>query len=489
MIQKNLVQIKLGQYGTAPATAVSDPALLPQVQTYKRQVASRLFPVAKSDFERKIPESEYYVSRKIDGEFCCLILRDGELFTLNPGGTVRIGLPWAEEALQMFEKAKITEALIPGELYVDISDRRPRVHDVVSVARQPDSADELAKLQFAVFDLLSINGESYSEKDYDAKWSEIERIFSGGKQIHPVETQRVKGTASVKKLFEQWVEDEGAEGIVVRSDSGGSFKAKPKHTLDAVVIGFTESADDRQGMMHDLLLAVARNDGALQVMCRVGGGFSEEVRREMHSDLKDMVVESEYAEVNSDHVAYQMVRPEWVIEISCLDIISQNTRGGTINRMVLRYDTGKSCYEVVRRMPLVSVISPQFIRIREDKKASNVEDIRIAQLTDVVPIAKADVAASELKLPQSETLERSVYTKELKGATMVRKFLIWKTNKETMSEEFPAFVMHYTDFSPNRKTPLAREVRVSNSEEQIRSFYADFIADNIKKGWNEVKEG
>ena len=72
---------------------------------------------------------------------------------------------------------------------------------------------------------------------------------------------------------------------------------------------------------------------------------------------------------------------------------------------------------------------------------------------------------------------------------MVRKFLIWKTNKETMSEEFPAFVMHYTDFSPNRKTPLAREVRVSNSEEQIRSFYADFIADNIKKGWNEVKEG
>ena len=138
-------------------------------------------------------------------------------------------------------------------------------------------------------------------------------------------------------------------------------------------------------------------------------------------------------------------------------------------------------------MPLVSVISPQFIRIREDKKVSNIDDIRISQLTDVIPIEKSEVAASELALPQSETLERSVYTKQLKGATMVRKFLIWKTNKENKSEEFPAFVMHYTDFSPNRKTPLAREVRVSNSEEQIRSFYAEFIADNIKKGWNEVK--
>ena len=194
--------------------------------------------------------------------------------------------------------------------------------------------------------------------------------------------------------------------------------------------------------MHDLLLAVARGDGALHVMCRVGGGFSEELRREMLCDLKDMVIDSEYAEVNSDHVAYQMVRPEWVIEISCLDVISQNTRGGVINRMVLRYEAGKSCYEVVRRMPLVSVISPQFIRIREDKKVSNIDDVRIGQLTDVVPIDKSDVAASELALPQSETLERSVYTKQLKGATMVRKFLIWKTNKENQSEEFPAFVMH-----------------------------------------------
>lgn len=487
MIQKNLVQIKLGQYGTAAATAVSDPHLLPVVQNYKRQVASRLFPVAKSDFDRKIPESEYYVSRKIDGEFCCLIFKEAQLFTLNPGGTVRVGLPWAEEAIAALEKAGITEAVIPGELYVNISDRRPRVHDVVSVARQPESAEQLAKLQFAVFDLLSLNGKSFSDEAYDVRWKEIERIFGAGKQIHPVETQRVKGTASVKKLFEEWVEDEGAEGLVIRSDSGGSFKAKPKHTLDAVVIGFTESTEDRAGMMHDLLLAVARSDGALHVLCRVGGGFSEELRREMLSDLKDMVIDSEYAEVNSDHVAYQMVRPEWVVEISCLDLISQNTRGGVINRMVLRYDSNKPCFEVVRRMPLVSVISPQFIRVREDKSVKNIDDIRISQLTDVVTVEKSNVAASELTLPKSETLERSVYTKTLKGATMVRKFLIWKTNKENHGEEFPAFVLHYTDYSPNRKTPLAREVRVSNSEEQIRSFYSEFIADNIKKGWNEVE--
>ena len=34
---------------------------------------------------------------------------------------------------------------------------------------------------------------------------------------------------------------------------------------------------------------------------------------------------------------------------------------------------------------------------------------------------------------------------------MVRKFVLWKTNKE-QSEDYPAFVVHFTDFSPNRKT-------------------------------------
>lgn len=487
MIQKNLVQIKLGDYGTAAATALTDPSILPLVQNYKRQVASRLFPVAKSDLDRKVPESEYFVSRKIDGEFCCLIFREDQLFTVNPGGTVRVGLPWEEEAKKLFKAAGIKEAFIPGELYVDVTERRPRVHDVVSVARQPESAEDLAKLRFAVFDLLSVNETNWADHSYDDKWSEIQRIFSEGTILHPVETEKVKGTKKVSKLFDRWVEDDGAEGIVIRSDSAGNFKAKPKHTLDAVVIGFTESTDDRQGMMHDLLLAVARHDGALHVLCRVGGGFSDEDRRTMLSDLNDMVVDSEYAEVNGDHVAYKMVRPEWVVEISCLDIISQNTRGGAINRMVLRYNEADSQYEVVRRMPLVSVISPQFIRIREDK-TPNAQDIRIDQITEVVPVAKFDVNASELTLPKSELIQRAVYTKELKGATMVRKFLMWKTNKENVSDEFPAFVLHYTDFSPNRKTPLDRDVRVSSSETQIRAFWTEFVEDNIKKGWVEVKQ-
>jgi hypothetical protein len=88
-----------------------------------------------------------------------------------------------------------------------------------------------------------------------------------------------------------------------------------------------------------------------------------------------------------------------------------------------------------------------------------------------------------LTLARSQVVQREVYTKILKGATMVRKFVMWKTNKEAESEDYPAYVVHMTDFSPNRKTPLQREVRVSNSQHQIEELWKSLIAENVKKGW------
>ena len=482
LLDRARLEIKLGEYGVAPATALTQPDWLPRVQEYRRAAGSRMYPLCVEEISTKIPTAEYHVSRKVDGEFTVFVYHDGECFSVNPGGTVRVGLPWQTEAAQLLADAGINSVMIAGELYVHIEDRRPRVHDVTTVARQPQNADDLDRLRFAVFDVLMIDDQT-PDGSFADTWQRIEEVFSGGDRIHPVEAKMAADAGEIRKLYDTWVEDEGAEGIVVRSDSGGVFKVKPKHNLDAVIIGFTESVDDRQGLLHDLLLAVMRHDGTLQVLTRVGGGFSDQQRRELLSDLKDIVVESEYAEVNSDHVAYQMVQPQLVAEISCLDLISENTRGGSISRMVLNYaqaDTGR--YEPVRRLPLATVISPQFVRLREDKSA-HPDDVRIDQVSERVEVPLADRDARRMQLPASELLRREVYTKASKGETMVRKFVAWKTNKEEDSEDYPAYVLHYTDFSPNRKAPLARDVRVSSSLEQIHTLLDEMVADNIKKGW------
>jgi len=485
LVERTGIQIKLGDYATASSTMLKDPAILPKVQDYRRLTSSRMYPLDRDDINRKIASSDYHVSRKIDGEFTVLYFDQRNCFSLNPGGTVRMGLPWLAEAEQKLSDAGIQQAMIAGELHVDVTDRRCRVHDVVSLARQPGNVDDLQRLRFAAFDLIELNGET-AEGPFADKFETLQKSFSDGQLVFPVEHQHADSSRSIALIFQQWVEGEGAEGIVVRSDSAGIFKIKPRHTLDAAVIGFTESTDDRAGMMHDLLLAIVRQDGAMHVLCRVGGGFTDDQRREMLSDLKDMVVTSEYAEVNSDHVAYQMVRPEWVIEISCLDMIAQTTRGAAVNRMALNWNAADSRYEVIRRLPLVSVISPQFIRIREDKSV-NAQDVRIEQIASVVDVPMSDRDATQMTLPKSEVIRREVYTKQLKGETMVRKFMLWKTNKQGDASEFPAFVLHYTDFSPNRKVPLAREVRISNSEAQIESFWVSFKEQYIKKGWSPVE--
>lgn len=475
------VEIKLGEYGVAPATALADVTWHLKTQDYRRQSAARMYPLDKTDIRERIPAADYHVSRKVDGEFTVLVYQRGHALTINPGGTVRLGMPWLAEACELLGRAGVKEAMVAGELYTERPDtQRPRVHDVTSIVRQPATREELERLRFAVFDLISLDGQP--PPPFEATWQTIERIFGPGRRVHPVESVRAKDSAEIERLFQQWVEEQGAEGLVVRSDTAGLFKIKPRHTLDVAVVGFTESTDERQGMLHDLLTGVMRGDGSLHMLTRVGGGFSEDVRRAMLADLKDMTAASEYVEVNVDHVAYQMVRPEWVIEISCLDLVSQTTRGGPINRMVLNWNRNADKYQIIRRLPLASVISPQFLRRREDKRVQPL-DVRIDQVADLVDVPLADRDAGQLALHTSEILRREVYTKQLKGETMVRKFLMWKTNKETDSEDFPAYVVHFTDFSPNRKEPLAREIRVSNSREQIETLWLGLKDANVKQGW------
>jgi hypothetical protein len=88
-------------------------------------------------------------------------------------------------------------------------------------------------------------------------------------------------------------------------------------------------------------------------------------------------------------------------------------------------------------------------------------------------------------LPESKLLERVVYTKVLKGQRMVRKLLLWKTNKENRSN-FPGYVVYLTDFSPNRQNPLEREIRVAKTEKVAREWFQRLAAENFVGGWEKV---
>jgi hypothetical protein len=125
-----------------------------------------------------------------------------------------------------------------------------------------------------------------------------------------------------------------------------------------------------------------------------------------------------------------------------------------------------------------------FERLREDKQV-DASDTGISQLTRLVGEDAGDMATAT-NLPESTVLRREVYTKGAGEKLMVQKYLVWKTNKESTDSRYPAYVLHYTDFSVGRKEMLKRELRVSSSEEQLLTICDGMIAENVKKGWEKV---
>jgi len=108
------------------------------------------------------------------------------------------------------------------------------------------------------------------------------------------------------------------------------------------------------------------------------------------------------------------------------------------------------------------------------------------QVTDQANVADASKSADTSKRKPSKLLDRVVYTKVMKENLMVRKLLLWKTNKEDTTE-FPAFVVYLTDFSPNRKTPLERDIKVASSEKTARVLFKEIAEKNFVGGWEKVK--
>jgi hypothetical protein len=159
-----------------------------------------------------------------------------------------------------------------------------------------------------------------------------------------------------------------------------------------------------------------------------------------------------------------------------LDVQVEDSRERPVRQPELeRLDGTWTVRGQVRAATLINAI---VIRLRDDKPDVR-EGARWAQIEPYVP-----VPAEGETLETSQVIRRQVWTKTGKDKTDVRKLVVWKTNKDTVDPTYPAYVVHWTDYSAGRKTPLTREVRPAASEAAAEAAAEALIADNIKKGWD-----
>ncbi len=456
-------------------TATSSLAL-----AYKKDFLKHFIPISRLQIGSRLTGDRYYVTRKYDGEYA-IIFHDGEqTVTVNRSGRVRRGIPCIEEAGRLLDAAGIRQAVVPAEIYVEAGQGRGRLNALLSALAD---RRRIGSLRLAVFDLLETDGKPV-KANYGEVWKRLAEIFSGGKLVHPVEMEVVASAGGVEAVYDDWVERGGGEGLVVRSDGPFVYKVKPRHSLDAVVVGFSEGTGSMKGQVRSLLLALMPAEGRYQVVGRVGSGLTEELRETLYDRFSSRVIPSEYIVTDMDYVAFRMVFPDTVIELTAGDLLYE-TESGPKQNTVLRIEDGG--YRIAATVDGVKLLAPVFVRIRLDKRA-DAGDVRLTQIerfTASFDPASATERPVQESLPTSDLLFREVYLKTLGGKTMVQKFMVWKTNKE-QTGEYPAYVLYHVNFSTGRADPLRRDVAVSSDAAQIGRLLRQALDQNVRAGWSKT---
>ena len=440
---------------------------------YKKNIAGKFMLVEGALLKQRLDGQRFAVTRKIDGHLQVLFYDGGKMTMLNANGKQKAeSLKCLDAAAQALKKAGVKQAVIAAELYVPRPDGRPRCGDVASaLASSPD------QLALAPFDIVELDGSEWKAEHYADTHNRLCTIFQD-EQVKPVPMRSASSLDEVQAIYDEWVIGEGAEGLVVHSESPIVWKVKQRHTIDAAVIGYTTT----ERGIRDLMFAVRREDGLYQMFVLGSSGLSDEDRASIAERLSKTHAESQYVLSDSRGIAYQMVRPEMVMEISVLELVPMGNDGKVKRNPLLKYDD-KQGWLMEGVTPGVSVLGITIERERTDKKPTET-DVRLSQLTDIVPFEEAEGANA--KTEPSTLLERHVYKKNSGEKVMLHKFVLWKTNKEHTGR-YPAYVMYHTDFSSGRKEMIKRDMAYSNDEKQIREILAAEIADNVKKGWEEVK--
>ena len=444
------------------------------IAAYKRNVAGRYHSISPDCIERELPPGPFVVSEKIDGETWFLHADGERCVLLSPFGKRLENIPITVEAQKSLNGWC---GLLAGELYATVESGRPRVFDLHASMGTKGKPE---RLRFAAFDVL-LDGEGDMQRQHFAeRMAHLQQLIAqhdGLFHLAPFETAET--LTDVAACYERTVTVSGAEGVVVHASDDRIYKIKPEIVIDAAVVGYAASDSG----VSELLLALVKPGGSFQLIGRVKTGWRNIEKAELAKRLAPLVCESSYSKANDQGLLYHWVRPEMIVEVKCNDLIAANSRDEHVRRMALRYDD-KCGWSTIGPAPAISMINSVFRRVRDDKRAVR-PDVRVEQVSDIVPIAEV-TSIDPASLPTSDILRREVYTKMSKSGLAVRKLVCWKTNKQEADAAYPGYVVFFTDYSPGRKQAMKTDLRVAASEETLHTFAYDWLAANIKRGWERL---
>jgi hypothetical protein len=452
---------------------LTDADLRDQLAAYRRRVAGNYRPLPPDEIA-KLPNGPMWVSEKVDGELWFLIVLGGEIILANPQGSVIAGeIPTLSQAGNVPDGT-----IIAGELHAKVEGRRARVGDLAALMAGGASA-KTEGVNFAAFDLLQ-DAEITELGGYADRLKRLQDLIKPSENLSVVATETLSSASEVKALFDAKVASGNAEGLVIRLETGPIYKLKPEVKLRMAILAYTVKAD-QPDLVRSILLGLLKADGSYQILGGCGNMGSEDDRKALLAKLQALKTESLARYASDGGGLYTFVKPELVADVTVTDLQSLLSDGSPSIGMLVQYSEDRWSSLGMHSGP--KLIHPVMTGLLPDAK-SDEATIGYDQVADYPPPSKAEKQSG--KLPESTVIRRDVWTKAAKGANAVRKLLVWKTNKEQDDPSYPAYVIHWTDYSAGRASPLDRDVRLAPDEKTALAIAEDLIAENIKKGWEKV---
>ena len=444
--------------------------LTEKLLNYKHKVAGKYLPVRSDQICKRVFEMDkYYVSTKIDGNIC-FVNKDSSGISIVSHNNNSFKRPELEKECSEILKNKC--GLFVGEIYLHDESKRTRSYDL-----KREIGNNSSDIRIALFDIISFENKDYKENEWNEKKKILSDNFKSDSKIYFLNEIELSSRKDIEETFNKTIVESNEEGLVVRGENGPVFKIKEYHSFDMVILGYVNGYTNNFSLMKEVLVGVMTEENKFLITGVVANGFDIEQREKLSKDFEKIKVDSDSIIVSGAKIPFTMVKPIHVVEIESTDIIN-STSDGFIKKYSINF---KDKYSFDKKTNSVSLTTPVYTRFRDDKKV-NLNDIGINQITRVIEIP--DEITNSIIKPQSELINKDVYTKMMKGATNVRKFLVWNTKSK--DDSYPKYVYYKIDYSPTRKIKIKRDIKISNSKKQIINLFKNEIESDIKSGWNKV---
>ncbi len=234
----------------------------------------------------------------------------------------------AEEAI--FEGEAIAYDEIANEFHAfQETIQRKRKHGV------KEKSKELPLKLFA-FDLLYVDGEQYTNKEYEKRRKKLESIIKKGEVIRLSDNKVVTKPGELEHYFDEAI-GKGLEGIVAKDlhapyvagarkfswiKMKRSYKSELSDTVDLVVIGYYLGRGTRAEFQFGGLLGAVYNEDRdmFETITRIGTGFTEQ-QMEMFRDLLGKIkIKNKPVRVDSLVEPDFWVEPKYIVTVRADEI-------------------------------------------------------------------------------------------------------------------------------------------------------------------------